>query len=200
TSFTLEDEVYILPEHTAKRLRIPLHDLRPMIVGDSIRDWVLYPSDPAIFPYDEQFVPLIEDQSHQGFKYLSAYRTCLANNKMFGGKTKLEAGLKWYEYGRLTHVKLRTPLSIAFAEVATHNNFILDRGGKVFNRTAPIIKLPSDATEDDHLALLGLLNSSTACFWLKQVCFNKGAGGGTRVQAGRSPLGDEAWESHFAFD
>jgi hypothetical protein len=35
--------------------------------------------------------------------------------------------------------------------------------------------LPSDATEDDHLALLGLLNSSTACFWMKQVFHNKGS-------------------------
>ena len=61
--------------------------------------------------------------------------------------------------------------------VATHNHFVLDRGGKVFNRTAPIIKLAADATEDDHLALLGLLNSSTACFWMKQVFHNKGGGG-----------------------
>ena len=52
---------------------------------------------------------------------------------------------------------------------------MLDRGGKVFNRSAPIIKLPADATEDDHLALLGLLNSSTACFWMKQVFHNKGS-------------------------
>jgi hypothetical protein len=94
---------------------------------------------------------------------------------MFGGKTKVEAGLKWYEYGRLTHSKLRTPLSIAFAFVATHNHFVLDRGGKVFNRSAPIIKLPSNDTEEDHFALLGLLNSSTACFWMKQVFHNKGS-------------------------
>ena len=68
-----------------------------------------------------------------------------------------------------------TPLSIAFAFVATHNHFVLDRGGKVFNRSAPVIKLPAEATEDDHLALLGLLNSSTACFWMKQVfCHDKG--------------------------
>ena len=65
--------------------------------------------------------------------------------------------------------------SIAFAFVATHNHFVLDRGGKVFNRSAPIIKLPADATEDDHLALLGLLNSSTACFWMKQVFSTKAA-------------------------
>ena len=68
----------------------------------------------------------------------------------------------------------RTPLSITFAFVATHNHFVLDRGGKVFKQSAPVIKLPEGATEDDHLALLGVLNSSTACFWLKQNSHNKG--------------------------
>ena len=87
----------------------------------------------------------------------------------------VEQGLPWYEYQELYASKLRTPLSIAFAFVATHNHFVLDRGGKVFNRSAPIIKLPSNATEEDHLALLGLLNSSTACFWMKQVFHNKGS-------------------------
>ena len=61
--------------------------------------------------------------------------------------------------------------------MATHNHFVLDRGGKVFKQTAPVIKLPEGATEDEHLALLGVLNSSTACFWLKQVCHDKGMRG-----------------------
>jgi len=87
-----------------------------------------------------------------------------------------------------------TKLSIAFAEVATHNHFVLDRGGKVFKQTAPVIKLPEGASEDDHLALLAMLNSSTACFWLKQVCYPKGGSGiGRGVQ-------DEAWEGRFAFN
>ena len=64
-----------------------------------------------------------------------------------------------------------------FAFVATHNHFVLDRGGKVFKRSAPVIKLPKGATEDDHLALLGVLNSSTACFWLKQNSHDKGSTG-----------------------
>lgn len=66
------------------------------------------------------------------------------------------------------------PLSITFAFVATHNHFVLDRGGKVFNRTAPVIKLPAGSSEDQHLALLGLLNSSTACFWGRQTLFGRG--------------------------
>ena len=96
---------------------------------------------------------------------------------MFGGSTKFGA---WAERGSSTsdfQPKFRTPLSIAFAFVATHNHFVLDRGGKVFNRSAPVIKLPDRATEDDHLALLGLLNSSTACFWMKQVLHSKGSSG-----------------------
>ena len=84
--------------------------------------------------------------------------------------------MTWYEWQELYVDKLRSsPFSIAFAFVATHNHFVLDRGGKVFKQSAPVIKLPSDATEDDHLALLGLLNSSTACFWMKQVFHNKGS-------------------------
>jgi hypothetical protein len=90
--------------------------------------------------------------------------------------------------------KLRTPLSIAFAFVATHNHFVLDRGGKVFNRTAPVIKLLAGASEDEHLGLLGLLNSSTACFWMKQVFFNRGGGG---IGGG---LATEEWEQFYEFD
>src|SRR5262249_52633912 len=86
-----------------------------------------------------------------------------------------EIGLTWYEWSRFQRERFRAPFSIAFAFVATHNHFVLDRGGKVFNRSAPIIKLPSNATEEDHLTLLGLLNSSTACFWMKQVFHNKGS-------------------------
>lgn len=87
----------------------------------------------------------------------------------------LEKGLTWYEWQELYQSKLKTPLSITFASVATHNHFVLDRGGKTFNRSAPVIKLPANATEADHLTLLGLLNSSTACFWMKQVFHCKGS-------------------------
>ncbi|MFM8477051.1 MAG: hypothetical protein ACKOEO_14830, partial [Planctomycetaceae bacterium] len=75
-------------------------------------------------------------------------------------------------------------------------HFVLDRGGKVFNRTAPVIKLPADATEDQHLALLGLLNSSTACFWMKQVSHNKGI---TVYQHGASQR-TAPFEDFYAFN
>jgi hypothetical protein len=79
TSFTLEDEAYILLKEIARRYGIVQQHLRPIVVGDSIRDWVLHPSDPVIFPYDKDFTPLAEDRTQPAFRHLSFYRTCLAN-------------------------------------------------------------------------------------------------------------------------
>ena len=142
--------------------------LSEMIVGSGVRDWIEASRDALVFPYDSKLRPVAADMESPLFQYLWPYRSVLSKSKMFGGKTKVECGLQWFEYGRLTSNKLQTPLFIVFANIATHNHFVLDRGGKLFDTTAPIIKLPAEATEDDHLALLGLLNCSTACFWIKQ--------------------------------
>ncbi|MCG5052484.1 MAG: BREX-2 system adenine-specific DNA-methyltransferase PglX [Myxococcales bacterium] len=191
-SFTLEDDAFLATADVFRRNRVPEEHTREMMIGESIRDWGVGECPVAFFPYDSDLRPIKDEEL--ALRYLWPYRTNLANNKLFGGKTKVEGGLRWYEYGRLTTDKLRTPLSIAFAEVATHNHFVLDRGGKVFKQTAPIIKLPESATEDDHLALLAYLNSSTACFWMKQVCYPKGGdhmGDGGRLSATK-------WQDRYA--
>jgi len=59
-----------------------------------------------------------------------------------GGGTHRSIGLTWYEFSRF-HPERFTGSGICYGEIATHNNFVLDRGGKVFNRTAPVIKLPA---------------------------------------------------------
>lgn len=171
-SFTLEDDAFISNEKTWLRKKIEDSFLRPMVTGEKIRDWRLQFCDSAIFPYSADFaITGEEDQVY--LKELWPNKTILSNNKLFAGKTKIQGGLSWYEYGRLTAQKLKTPLSIAFAFVATHNHFVLDRGGKVFNRTAPIIKLQDKYDESDHQALLGVLNSSTVALWCRLVMFPK---------------------------
>ncbi|EID53730.1 BREX-2 system adenine-specific DNA-methyltransferase PglX [Saccharomonospora xinjiangensis] len=194
TSFTLEDDLYLLPSRAAVRRSIG-EWVRPMVTGDALREWWHSNYGVAIFPYSSEFYPVDVEGEAALLAFMWPGRTMLSNNVMFGRQTKLDAGLAWYEYGRLTASKLRTPLSIAFAFVATHNHFVLDRGGKVFKQSAPVIKLPEGAGEDEHLELLGVLNSSTACFWLKQVSHNKGNGAdskGARTTA-------VPWEDFYEF-
>src|SRR5690606_6805035 len=164
---------------------------RPMVTGDLVRDWSLR-DIPAVWLYDQELRLLPLNQFTGTAKYLWPYRAGLSKRKRFG-TPMLDRGLTWFEYQELYTAKLATPLSIAFAEVATHNHFVLDRGGKVFNRTAPVIKLPEGAGEDEHLELLGVLNSSTACFWLKQMCHNKGGPGGGYSKG-------EKWRDFYQFN
>jgi hypothetical protein len=195
TSFTLADDFFLLPPSAARTRSFETSGLRPMATGDGVRDWILASEFLAILPYDSGLEPLADLNTVPAIgRHLWRGRTVLANSKVFGGKTKIEAGIGWHEYGRLTASKLRVPLSVAFASVATHNHFVLDRGGKVFNRHAPVIKLPAGATENEHLALVGLLNSAVACFWMKQVFHNKGNEGH------QSGIKTEHWERFSEFD
>jgi hypothetical protein len=125
--------------------------------------------------------------------YLWPFRTLLRQRTVFG-KSLSDQGRPWFEHLEHYVSKLHTPLFIAYAEVATHNHFTLDRGGKVFNRTAPVIKLPEGSSANDHLRLIGVLNSSTACFWLRQMCHDKGGGG---IGGG---IAAETWERFFVFN
>ena len=191
-AFTLLDDVYVSAPHNLMRNGVESTCHRPWLTGEDIRDWSPAAREHVLFPYDAELAP-IQDLRNGSKRFMWPYRTLLAASKMFGGKTKVECGLRWYEFGRLTADKLRTPLSISFAFVSTHNHFILDRGGRVFNRHAPIIKLKEQYDEDDHLALLGLLNSSVACFWMKMVFFDKGSSSGGTIRR-------ESWEPFFEFD
>ena len=88
-------------------------------------------------------------------------------------------------------------MSIAFAFVSTHNQFALDRGGKVFKQSAPALKLPPGTPDESHVEMVGVLNSSTACFWLKQVCYPKG---GDTVGQDGARVRKISWDVYYEFD
>jgi hypothetical protein len=175
TSVNGDDDAFTFDDLRAAR-RAGLQHIQALVVGDKVRDYQITDLVWAVWPHDRAFDVAPLDQVPDVAKHLWPSRATVSKRKRFG-TPMLARGLTWYEFQELYPSKLRAPLTITFGEVATHNHFVLDRGGKVFNRTAPVIKLPVGTSEEDHLGLLGLLNSSTACFWLRQVCHNKGNGG-----------------------
>lgn len=186
------DEAFMRPIAWTTKTDELASRLRPLVMGDMVRDWTSAPDTSIVFPYSYPDGDPDGDDLH---RELWPWRTVLAARATFQGRMA-DAGLEWWEYMQFTKAPYRTRLSITFAFVATHNHFVLDRGGNVFNRSAPVIKLPEGASEDDHLALLGVLNSSTACFWLKQNSHNKGEGGGARVDAGFAARGEPFRETY----
>lgn len=166
---TKQDEIFSQPLSVLSRFHCEPDYIRRFGIGEEVRDWCNIDGDWVIFPYDERIQTVVEQSIPNIINFMWPYRTPLNDRKVFGGQNYKQVGKPWYEYGQIPADKLRSPLSIVYSAIASHNHFALDRGGKIFKQSAPIVKLPIDATDVDHLALLGLLNSSVICFWLKQV-------------------------------
>jgi len=184
-----EDNCLILGSLSAKR-----HGLNHKAIGFGavVRDWFIGGEESLIWPYEAGLARVNDTSLQRIVRFLWPYKTNLRARKVFSQPIE-SRGLDWWSIREVYSQRLEKPL-IVFAFVATHNHFVFDRGGKVFSRTAPVIKLPEGASEEAHFELLGLLNSSTACFWMKQVMSDKGNGG---IGGG---IGDEMWERRFEHD
>ena len=119
------------------------------------------------------------------------YRKLLLIRRSLSG-TQEERGIPWYEYSAFSPSRYCEKNLIVFTLVATHQQFILRHGNEIFSQAATVVRLrENDLTQ--LLGLLGVLNSSTACFWLRQVCHdkgNRGEGGG---------ITSDGWERFHEF-
>ncbi|MEU1566006.1 BREX-2 system adenine-specific DNA-methyltransferase PglX [Streptomyces mirabilis] len=182
------NDQFVIGGRAIQRANIPDIFRRCMRDGAHIRDWVISDDVQAIWPYDSTLNP-VEDNAIS--KFLWSWRDGLGKRVAFG-RTQVERGFPWFAYS-MVFPRRFGDFVVAFSLVATHGQFVLDRNNGLFSVTAPVIKLPEGAGEDGHLELLGVLNSSAACFWLKQVSQSKGNGG---IGGG---ISDELWEHRYEF-
>lgn len=166
-----EDVYFADRESDWPRNRIAPRSIRDMVDGLAVRDWAVDVATWCIFDYDANLL-LARDSSLE--RHLWAFRNLLSKAPYFG-KTKQQRGLDWRDWAVLVKASFAPSVNIVFATVATHNHFYLEQAGRVGGSTVQVIVLPAAASHVDHLGLLTVLNSSIACFWLKQVCQNKGS-------------------------
>ena len=188
---TGEDDVFVRTRNSDFcRIQAPPAVLKKFAEGDALRDWSISPISTAIYEYDStgRHTP-----SSDFDNYFWLFRA-LMRPAIYFGRTKEQRGMHWREYGVIVKDKLAQSPTIALAEIATHNQFALDRDGIIFKNSVPVIKLPAGTNEEKLLGILGLLNSSVACFWMKQVCHNKGGGGINEGHRG------DKWEFFYAFN
>ncbi|MGW7423511.1 BREX-2 system adenine-specific DNA-methyltransferase PglX [Streptomyces sp. NPDC054813] len=190
-SITGDDDAFEAPSFLIRRMsavpRIPL------VRGEQVRDYGVQQQSQAIWPYTSDLVPLRPGPEDPTYRYLWPARRVLQMRRRFGIPVQDIDGLHWTEFRELYSRRLKTAGFICYPFVSTHNHFTFARESLACIRTAPVIKLPEGSSEEDYLRLLGVLNSSTACFWLKQVSQGKGGSGlGRGVQ-------DEEWEERYEF-
>lgn len=164
------DDIYYMPLHCFRRMKVEAEFLRPLVVGEQVRDWQINKSEYTLWPYRGNAVPELSKNVED---VLEPFRSLLESRSLFS-KTTLEAGLRWFEYREYYVRGLRD--QIVFPYIATHGHFSVSNEPSVFNRHA-LLFTPAGTFEAAKVSLfIGLFNSSTSVFWLKQYCFNKGAG------------------------
>ncbi|MFF1273808.1 BREX-2 system adenine-specific DNA-methyltransferase PglX [Streptomyces marokkonensis] len=191
------DDAMMAPLRTFKRTSLPDAYRRRIVVGDEVRDWAMTDGLWSIFPYTSSHELTNKADVSKILTWMWPNRTELGNRATFSKRTYFEEGRPWHEWHQLPKDPKTHKWTLTLSFVATHNHFVLDRGGKVFKQSAPVIKLPEGASEERHLELLGVLNSSAACFWLKQV--SQAKGGADNSSGGGNRWSPEAWIERYEF-
>ena len=175
-----EDDAWLLDHTSIERKRLSAWSAK-LVLGEMVRDWINWESIGILYPYDQSTREIVQELSPHCLAHLWPYKALLQERRIFG-KSLREQGKQWYVHLEHYVSKMRTPMGLGTANIATHLHFYLDRSGSLFNSTAPVVKLVPGSTEEDYLALLGLLNSSSACFWMKQVAHQKQMMGGDGIR------------------
>src|SRR5699024_8253252 len=125
-----QDGVFFAPQ-SAFETRGLTGSVMRVVIGEDVRDFGLDLTYETIFPYSAD--GSLAELESGAYRFLWRSRRALETQIDFG-KTKAERGRQWYEPSMFFGSRYAVPFSITFAFVATHNHFVLDRGGKAFNR------------------------------------------------------------------
>jgi len=168
---TSANDIYIIPSHTARLFGLEQESLLGITEGEEIRNWSALEPQLLLKPYNKEWnlrqlkeLPCLK-------AWLTRFRQTLGGRTDFNGGTYDEAGRPWFEYHQLDRDKARSRVTVSFPDIATHTHFTVFQDGRLFKDHSPTIVFGESAL-NAHLAA-GVLNSSAALFWLKQVCFSK---------------------------
>jgi hypothetical protein len=188
---TGEDAAFVVNRTNAiVSRRIPI---RAGAEGTDLRDWTLSKPTWLLSPYDEAWKLAPAREILPLLRFLWPVRELLYTRKRFGVSLR-NHGAHWYEWREIYRSKLHDRWIVSWPLVATHNHFYLQLSPIAFKHSAPVATFDASVGEGECVGLLGLLNSSTACFWMKQVCHDKGSGG---IGGG---VASEDWERFYEFN
>ncbi|MCZ7416021.1 BREX-2 system adenine-specific DNA-methyltransferase PglX [Streptomyces sp. WMMC897] len=191
---TREDSAYLVGSGFLNRRGISKSFHRPLIEGTEIRDLRINGTTATIWPYSGDSLKAATNREVD--QALWPNKTLLRQRSAFG-KNQEERNLTWFEYSMFFRERYRARLSIPFAFVASHNHFALAREGSVFKHSAPVIILKDECSDQDYRNIWALLNSSTVCFWMKQVNYGNG---GDPVGSDGARVSAQPWSERFQFN
>jgi hypothetical protein len=193
-ALTRFDDAFVLDASTIRRMGLSDSQSRQYISGEDIRDWSVNCQFEAIWPYESDGSSIKDSTKIEYALWL--FRSQLKVRVAFG-KSQVARGLPWFEYSMLFKDRFNVDNALSFSNVSTHNHFSHIKGRRIFNAHAPILTVAEGARNPDiYHRLSGLLNSSLACLWMKQVFYPKG---GDHMGSEGARVSVHPWEDRYEF-
>lgn len=189
-SNTGSDDVFTAPVAAFKRIRAEEEPLVTIMTGSGARDWRITPEAKGFFPGKD---PVLLERYPRHRMRLWPYRMLLSRRPYHSPGSYLTNSRPWYDWHHVTDDPDAHPWFITFPWVATHNHFCIVRETVMCLHSAPVVRFPSSLADTTIFGLAGSLNTSAACFWLKQHSNSKGAPIPEHIQA------NEAWTHIYEF-
>jgi len=172
---TSANDIYQVPPDLARRTGLELEVLAAFSHGEEVRDWHLASEELLLKPYDSDWNLVNLHQYPRLAEFMGQFREQLGARRDFSGDSYDEAGRPWYEYHQLDERKVPAPHALVFPLIATHYHAVLVDHERLFDQHGQIARIQAGSPARWHLAA-ALANSACALFWLKQFCYNRGAG------------------------
>jgi hypothetical protein len=191
---TGSDDIFVASPEVFRRVGAEDDPTITIVTGSEVRDWAVAPQACAFFPGEDAAHPIDITQFPGHVRRFWPYRTTL-RNRTISRMTQpgTAARQTWYGWHQVATRPEAHPWSLTFPWVATHQHFVVLREGIGPLQSAPVVKLPRAASHDMFFDLEALLNSSIACFWLKQYSQSKGAPKADQLRP------EEPWERFYEF-
>lgn len=193
---TNSDSSFFASARALKRKQVEQAVVQPLAVGENVRDYGIDATLDCIFPYiDSKIVDIA--QLPGLLRWMWPVQTINWARATFSKVTYKEEGRTWWEWHQVAHNRRSDRPAIIYPNIASHNHFCLDDEKRASNPTAHGIGIAEGVGEAVVMGIVGILNSSTVCFWLKQNCYPKGG----------DPMGDDGarvsqqpWSDRFQFN
>jgi len=165
-----ENRVICYSKSLEKEIEIEKSFVKPFLMGKDVHRYAPpVPQNVVIFPYliknskaELMSQKHIKEKFPLGWNYLLENKTALENRE----RGKMRGG-KFYAYGRLNNLTEFEALKLMTPEIALGCQLSFDAQGVLYHTTKVYSFIFQDATEENELFFLGILNSKLLWFFLK---------------------------------
>jgi len=166
------DDIFVSDPSTLRRSGVERSAVVGTLTGSEVRDWGADHTQDAFLPHFGSGLAELSRLPGRA-KQLWPYRTTLGARQTFAGPIASSRG--WYAWSQYFPVP-EGQRAVVYAWVATHPHFALLDQDLVPLQSAPVMVFHKRTEPRRILDVLGVLNSSTAAFWLRSTGQTKGGG------------------------